>query len=112
MQSMGHDVQDRISLEIARQIARELAARPEWIDQARENLARWRTINANAPALLRCYAEWEELLGQPIPVVVQALTAETEEGQRLRQNSPFAGALPAQVIWDIKRRLRDETIAA
>jgi CRISPR/Cas system-associated endoribonuclease Cas2 len=34
------------------------------------------------------------------------LCAETEEGQRLRQNSPFAGVLSPAEVWEIKSRLR------
>jgi CRISPR/Cas system-associated endoribonuclease Cas2 len=34
------------------------------------------------------------------------LSAETEEGQRLRQNSPFAGVLSAEEVWEIKARHR------
>mgnify|MGYP000437791980 CR=1 FL=1 len=107
-----HEHHDRVSLEIARRIARDLPERPEWIIMARGNLARWREINANAPALLRCYAEWDALLDRPVDVVVGQLTADTDESRRLRQNSPFAGALSPQTIWDIKRGMRDDTIAA
>lgn len=109
---MRQDLHDRVSLEIARRIARGLPQKPEWIDLARENLARWRRINADAPGLLRCYSEWEALLQKPIDTICRGLTAETDESRRLRQNSPFAGALSPQTIWDIKSHMRNETIAA
>lgn len=109
---MRQDLHDRVSLEIARRIAHELHQKPQWIDLARENLARWRRINADAPGLLRCYAEWDALLQEPLHAICRALTAESDEGRRLRQNSPFAGALSPQAIWNIKNRVRDETIAA
>ena len=109
---MSHDVHDRVSLEIARAIARELPARPEWVTLALENVARWRKINADAPGLLRCYDEWEALLRQPVEAICQALTEQTPEGDRRRHNSPFAGALSPQTVWCIKSRVRDETIAA
>jgi hypothetical protein len=103
---MGHDYQDRVSLEIGRRIAAGLPEHPEWLDLARENLRRWRERNADAPSLLRCYAEWEQILQRPPNEIRDVLTAETDEGQRLRQNSPFAGALSPQTVWDIKRRMR------
>ena len=109
---MRHCHQDRVSLEIARHIASGLRTHEQWISQARANLVRWRQINHDAPSLLRCYTEWEKLLQQPLSSLCAALIAESDEGQRLRQNSPFAGVLSAQTVWEIKRRHRNETIAA
>lgn len=109
---MRQNFHDRVSLEIARDIVRELPTRPEWIDLARGNLARWRRANHDAPGLLRCYEEWEALLQQPIEAICRALLEQSPDGERRRHNSPFAGALPPRVIWDIKRRVRDETVAA
>jgi len=40
------------------------------------------------------------------------LTTQSDEGQRLRQNSPFAGVLPPQEVWEIKRRMRNDQTAA
>ena len=102
---MGHEVQDRISLELARRIADGLPEHPEWIDLARANLEHWSRRNSDSPRLLRCYAEWQQLLALPIPEIQRILTAQTDEGQRLRQNSPFAGVLSPQEVWEIKRRL-------
>lgn len=101
---MSHAVQDRISLEIGQRVAAGLPTHPEWLDLARANLARWSQRNAGSPSLLRCYAEWQALLALPIAEIVAILTAETDEGQRLRQNSPFAGALTPAEVWEIKRR--------
>ena len=79
---------------------------------ARENLARWRQANATSASLVRCYDEWLALLERPIEQVCAAMLSTSDEGQRLRQNSPFAGALPARVVWDVKRRVRDGQAAA
>jgi hypothetical protein len=109
---MGHDYQDRVSLEMATRVARELPRRPEWLALARDNLARWSTINKDAPFLVRCYDEWRGILERPIPEICAILTARTDEGQRLRQSSPFAGALSPSEVWDIKSRLRHDQNAA
>ena len=109
---MRHDYQDRVSLEMATRVASELARRPEWLAMARENLDRWSTLNRNAPSLLRCYAEWRGILDQPVTEICAILTARTDEGQRLRQNSPFVGALSPQEVWEIKRRNRHDQNAA
>jgi len=95
---MRHDYQDRVSLVMARRVADELSRRPELIDFARANLDRWSLLNANAPGLMRCYDEWRGLLGRSIPEVITILTAESDEGERLRQNSPFAGILTPQEV--------------
>ena len=109
---MGHEYQDRVSSEMARRIAAELPQRPDWLALARGNLDRWSARNADAPGLLRCYNEWRRILEGPLSEVVAILLAQTDEGQRLRQNSPFVGALTPHEVWEIKRRVRHEQNAA
>jgi len=103
---MNHRLQDDISLELGRRVAARLRASPELVSVARENLARWSRLNADAPSLLRCYAEWRQILERPIGDICEVLRAENEEGQRLRQNSPIAGVLSPAEVWEIKSRLR------
>jgi hypothetical protein len=109
---MHHLYQDRVSLELARRVAEGLDAHPEWIELARGNLDRWMQRNANAPGLVRCYVEWRALLDRGIPVVRATLLDVSDEGQRLRQNSPFSGVLSPSEVWEIKRRLRNDQTAA
>ncbi len=109
---MPHSLQDRVSLEIARRVASELSRRSDWIALARGNLDRWSDLNRGSPALLRSYEEWRTILARPVAEVCAVLIADTEEGQRLRQNSPFAGALSPDQVWDIKRSARHEQNAA
>lgn len=101
---MSHLDLDRRSLEMAREIARRLRANPELIQIARDNLDRWSKRNADRPSLMAAYEEWQQLLDLPVEDVCAALTAETDEGQRLRQNSPFPGVLSPQEVWAIKER--------
>lgn len=101
---MDHEVRDKFSLALARAIVAGLPAHPEWVEMARTNLARWSRLNADSPGLLRCYAEWQHILDQPVAAVAAVLVAETEEGQRLRQNSPFVGVLSPAQVWELKRR--------
>jgi hypothetical protein len=103
---MNHGVQDETSLEMSRRIAAGLPEHPEWIDVARANLSRWAKLNAGSHALQRNYAEWLRWLDRPVHDICSILSAETEEGQRLRQNSPFAGVLSAEEVWEIKARHR------
>jgi len=109
---MRHAFHDAVSLEIARRIAQGLPEHPEWLDFARRNLERWSRLNQSAPSLLRCYEEWRQLLTRPVGDLCAALIAETDEGQRIRQNSPFAGILSPREVWDIKARFRHATPTA
>ncbi|MBL8758191.1 MAG: hypothetical protein JNK35_07170 [Phycisphaerae bacterium] len=106
-----HDVQVTISLELSRLVAAEILRNPELVSVARDNIARWRARNAGAPTLLRCYDEWAGILERPVEEIAAILVAETEEGQRLRQNSPFPGVLDNQTVWAVKRRVRDDQAA-
>lgn len=99
-----HDRLDRASLEMGRRIAAGLPTRPDWPALAKDDLARWKTRNAGAPGLLRCYAEWEAVLFRPLPEIIGVLTDASHEGQRLRQRSPFAGNLSPREVWEIKPR--------
>ena len=109
---MSHGLIDEISLELGRRTAARLRQQPELLQVAHENLARWTCLNVNAPALLRCYAEWREILHHPLEEICSLLTSETEEACRLRQNSPFAGVLSAREVWVLKQCFRHATTAA
>lgn len=103
---MSHELTDAISLEPGRRTAERLGDKPELIAIAQENLTRWSRLNADAPSLLRCYMEWQDLLMRPLQEICDVLSSDTEESQRLRQNSPFAGVLSAREVWEIKQRFR------
>jgi hypothetical protein len=109
---MNHEVQDSISFELARRIASGLPLHPEWLEVARANLERWSRLNSKTPSLLRCYDEWDKLLERSVSEICAALTDETDEGQRLRQNSPFVGVISPDEVWEIKSRHRHATTTA
>ena len=108
---MRHESLDRASLEMGTRIAAGLPHHPEWVTLAIDNLDAWTRRNAGAPGLLRCYAEWRAILGRSIEEICAVLTADTEEGRRLRQSSPFAGVLSPSEVWDIKRKYHDTPAA-
>ena len=103
---MNHSEIDQVSLELARQVVDRVRRHPELLDLARANLTHWSRQNASATSLLRCYAEWQEILSRPVDEICDLLCSETEEAQRLRQNSPFVGVLSPSEIWTIKTRFR------
>jgi hypothetical protein len=103
---MQHELNDEISLEIGRRVAARLRAQPVLLQIARDNLTRWLHQNADAPALVRCYREWQAILDHPLTDVCHLLETDSEENRRLRQNSPFAGVLPPAEVWSIKTAIR------
>lgn len=109
---MSHELIDEISLELGRRTAARLRQQPGRLQLAHDNLARWSKQNADAPALLRCYAEWRELLQRPLEEICAVLTSDDEAARRLRQNSPFAGVLNAREVWAVKQSFRHATPAA
>jgi len=103
---MMHELQDAISLELARRAAARLRESPALLDVARANLSRWSRQNSGSPSLLRCYAEWQGILARPVDEICDLLCAETDDARRMRQNSPFAGILSPAQVWEIKTECR------
>jgi len=104
-----HATNDLVGLTLARTIASRLADHPEWIELARGNLRRWKLRNAGSRSVVN-YDEWLAILEKPAAEVMAIYTQETDEGQRLRQNSPFGGAITPQEVWAMKERCRRGTI--
>ena len=91
---------------MGRRVAARLRHNPRLLQTAHDNIARWAALNRNSPSLLRCYAEWKQILEQPLERICELLTSSNEEARRLRQNSPFAGVLSAREVWELKRNFR------
>jgi hypothetical protein len=106
-----HEFTDQISLAMGRRVAERLSRQPELLQIARDNLDRWTRLNANAPGLLRAYAEWRGILERPIEEICKVLSTDNEEARRLRQNSPFAGILSPREVWELKEPFRHATAA-
>lgn len=96
----SHTWIDRRSRALHEAVAARIEARPELLDVARANLARW-IAHARVPAL----AEWQRLLDElPLPDLLSLLRADDETAARLRQSSPFAGILTPEERREIFRR--------
>jgi hypothetical protein len=85
----SHQWIDRRSLALHEAVAAKLAADPALLDLARANLGRW--LSGRPIAALR---EWQELLETAsLQEILTILRSSDERSARLRQSSPFAGAL-------------------
>ncbi len=66
------------------------------LSHARETCRRWLRDYGPDPNV----EEWSRILERPWLQIKSILLDDSEEGKRLRQNSPFAGVLPPRQRWD------------
>ncbi len=80
---------DLLSWMLHASVAEKLRLNPKEVLQiAKDNLNRW-LENENSALL-----EWQEILDTKTPEeIIKIITQDTDEGQRLRSSSPFAGVL-------------------
>ena len=75
----------------------------EVLQIARNNLKRWLKSESFAGSERFALLEWQEILENYTPEEIRKIiTADTDEGQRLRSSSPFAGVLSEaerEKIW-------------
>ena len=89
-----HEVIDERSLELHGVIARELRADPAKLDLVVAWIQRFLDdpeYSENNKDRLR---EWLEIIRQGLPRVLAVIADRSDEGQRLRQSTPFAVLMP------------------
>ena len=98
---MTHTAIDERSLAMARAIVAKIDSDPKHLGlaRARATCHRWLQRRPSKQA-----SEWQRILAQHWEQVRAILVDETQEGCRLRQNSPFCGILSQQERLDIYRR--------
>ena len=85
-----NNLPDLISLALHHAVAFRLRSNPHLIQKAKSNLNGWLSKNPNVQAWL----EWQTILeNESLKSVLEIITAETDEGQRLRSSSPFVGLI-------------------
>lgn len=99
----SHRLLDDFALAYHRAVAEALRSAPEnVIDHARRNLARWLDSEAFDAGESASLEEWREILDHAsVEQLITIITDESDEGQRLRQSSPFAGAISHQQRLEI-----------
>ena len=85
---------DECALEMDRVIARELRANAAKLDLAVAWIRRFLDDQDYSDRNKEALAEWLEIIREGLPRVLEALADESDEGQRLRQSSPFAVLMP------------------
>jgi len=92
---------DLFNLMLHRAVAEKLRRDEKSVLQiAQDNLNRWLKKNNNFALL-----EWQEILETHAPEeIIKIISQDTDEGQRLRSSSPFAGVLTEaerEGIWSL-----------
>ena len=98
---IGHPWLDARSLDLARIVVARIHADPELMQVTHGNLARWRRRRGG---LSRAHREWMEILSRPWAEIRKILLDESDEGQRLRSSSPFAGIVTEDERWEVSER--------
>ena len=95
-----HELADKRSLALHREVAQRVLREPTLLLKARERVETW----ARSGAVHAHYVDaWRKVLDGGVTEVVAALEDAGEAGQALRQASPFAFVLRPQERWQILR---------
>ena len=90
----SHRLAEARSLVMHTVIAEKIQTNPALIAHAQQNLRRWRRHReGSAPTWMD---EWRSILKRPQAEIAAIICEPSERGARLRQSSPFAGALSNQ----------------
>ncbi len=91
---MGHDLIDRRSLELHRLVAEKIRQQPELMDFVRERLNRSLSEPRLSDSCKESLREWRTLLSvHSLSEILDLITEDSDEGQRLRHSTPFSGIL-------------------
>lgn len=87
----SHQWIDEVDLKMCRRIATKVRRDPSLMRIPKGNLRRWKVKLGHWPVALR---EWDKIIRtNSLPQVLEILTQDNDEGQRLRQSDPFVGIL-------------------
>ena len=86
---MSHAIIDERILAFGEHTACRLHERPELLNTARIQLARWR--EHGAPNMQATFQEWQTILDTGLEATIAVLIGPDERHVRLRQSAPFAG---------------------
>ena len=104
-----HQFLDEFALAYHRAVAERLSTDgAAVIDHARRNLDRW----AGGPGDTRALEEWRKILDEsPMDKLIEIITDTSDEGQRLRSSSPFAGTLSYEERLEILAACEQRAVA-
>jgi hypothetical protein len=89
-----HEVIDERSIELHGVIARELRANPAKLDLVVAWIQRFLDDPDRGEDSKDALQEWLQIIRQGLPAVLGVFADRSDEGQRLRQSTPFAVLMP------------------
>jgi len=97
-------IREMQSLAIHRMIASRMLDDPDAVlGKALSNLMRWME-NRNDPEVPAVMKEWESMLkNRSYGEIASFIVSDSEQADRMRQSSPFAGVPAPKEVWAIKR---------
>ncbi len=109
----SHQFIDFVNLAYHREVAARLLANPEAVlERARNNLRRWLLAYEPGEPDAQCFEEWQSLLEtKTVPELMAIITQDSDEGQRLRSSTPFAGVLSLEERKELRKRCEEMAIA-
>ena len=94
MLEQNYNFLDLFNLMLHRAVTQKLRQDEGVLQIARNNLSRWLASESFAGNERSALLEWQEILENSTPEeIIKIITQDTDEGQRLRSSSPFAGVL-------------------
>jgi hypothetical protein len=96
------------SLRLHQALLTQIIAEPDAvISKARENLDRWAGMHRPDGMTARYFEEWKRVLDDGLDTIVDVVISPSPEARELRQNSPFAGVLPAETRLRVLQSFRN-----
>lgn len=102
---MSHEPIDRRSLELNRLVAEKIRRQPELMDRVRSSLDHTLIEPRLSESCKDALREWQTILSlKPFEEILSLLVEDSDEGQRLRQSTPFTGIISQEERREIFRR--------
>lgn len=108
-----HQFLDEFALAYHRAVAERLRSEgAAVIDHARRNLDRWASGGQPGPGGAWALEEWRKILDvSDLDKLIEIITDTSDEGQRLRSSSPFAGTLSPEKRLEILAACEQRAVA-
>jgi len=102
---MRHDLIDQRSLDLNRLVAKKIRQQPELMNLVRAKLDRTLAESYLSESCKDALCEWQTIFSlKSFEEILEILVEDSDEGQRLRQSTPFSGILSQQERREIFRR--------
>ncbi|MCB1079552.1 MAG: hypothetical protein KDM63_01880 [Verrucomicrobiae bacterium] len=103
----SHQLIDERCYEMNQVIARLLRDDPSKLSIVLEQIDRRLADPDYSESLKRCVSEWREIIVRGVEAVLTVLADRSDEGTRLRHNSPFAILMPQDERMEILQRYQE-----